>query len=70
MTSIVEEILDRSRIYPDQSITVKAFAETWLIPDQHDYVVVDQGKLAGSGVAQHVALPPAERVGDHPTRAG
>ena len=43
----VEDIIDRSRIYPDQSITVKAFAETWLIPDQHDYVVVDQGKLAG-----------------------
>ena len=44
---IVEDIIDRSRIYPDQSITVKAFAETWLIPDQHDYVVADQGKLAG-----------------------
>ena len=43
----VEDIIDRSRIYPDQSITVKALAETWLIPDQHDYVVVDQGKLAG-----------------------
>ena len=43
----VEDIIDRSRIYPDRSITVKAFVETWLIPDQHDYVVVDKGKLAG-----------------------
>ena len=43
----VADIIDRSRIYPDQSITVKALAETWLIPDQHDYVVVDRGKLAG-----------------------
>ncbi len=43
----VEDIIDRSRIYPDQSTTVKAFAETWLISDQHDYVVVDKGKLAG-----------------------
>ena len=43
----VTDILDRSRIYPDQSITVKAFAETWLLSDQHDYVVTDQGKLAG-----------------------
>ena len=43
----VEEILDRSRIYPDQSITVKDFAETWLISEQHDYVVVDDGKFAG-----------------------
>ena len=43
----VRDILDPSRIFPDESITVKAFAETWLIPDQHDYVVVNQGKLAG-----------------------
>ena len=43
----VRDILDRSRIYPEQSITVKSFAETWLLPEQHDYVVVDQGKLAG-----------------------
>ena len=28
-------------------MTVKAFAETWLLPEQHDYVVVDHGKLAG-----------------------
>lgn len=43
----VADIIDRSRIHPDQSITVKALAETWLISDQHDYVVVDRGKLAG-----------------------
>ena len=43
----VEDILDRSRSFPDQSLTVKNFAEHWLIPEQHDYVVVDQGQLAG-----------------------
>ena len=43
----VRDILDTSRIYPDQSITVKAFAETWLISEQHDYVITDKGKLAG-----------------------
>ena len=43
----VQDILDRSRSYPEQSLTVKAFTETWLLPEQHDYVVVDQGKLAG-----------------------
>ena len=43
----VRDILDRSRSYPDQSLTVKAFAEHWLLPEQHDYVVVDRGKLAG-----------------------
>ncbi len=43
----VNDILDRSRTYPETSLTVKAFAEHWLIPEQHDYVVVEQGKLAG-----------------------
>ena len=43
----VTDILDRSRIFPKPSITVKTFAESWLLPDQHDYVIVDQGKLAG-----------------------
>ena len=43
----VQDILDRSRTFPEQSLTVKAFTETWLLPEQHDYVVVDKGKLAG-----------------------
>ncbi len=43
----VRDILDRSRSYPEQSLTVKAFAEHWLLPEQHDYVVVDRGELAG-----------------------
>ena len=43
----VGEILDRSRSYPEPSLTVKAFAESWLLPGQHDYVVVDQGEFAG-----------------------
>ena len=43
----VRDILDRSRIYPERSLTVKAFAETWVLPEQHDYVVVEQGRLAG-----------------------
>ena len=43
----VQDILDRSRTYPEKSLSVKAFAETWLFPEQHDYVVVDKGQLAG-----------------------
>ena len=43
----VDHILDRSRSHPEQSLTVSAFAENWLLPEQHDYVVVDHGKLAG-----------------------
>ncbi len=43
----VREILDRSRMHPEQALTVKAFATTWLLPEQHDYVVVDGDELAG-----------------------
>ena len=43
----VRDILDSSRTHPEQSLTVKAFVETWLFPEQHDYVVVNRGKLAG-----------------------
>ena len=43
----VREILDRSRMHPEQTLTVKAFAATWLLPEQHDYVVVDGDELAG-----------------------
>ena len=66
----VRDILDRSRNYPQQSLTVKAFAEHWLLPEQHDYVVVDQRKLAGHSVDKHAALPPAQRVGAHPSQQG
>ena len=44
----VRDILDPSRSHPEQSVTVKAFAETRLLPEQHDYVVVNRGKLAGT----------------------
>ena len=43
----VKDILDRSRSHPEPSLTVRAFAERWLLPGQHDYVVVEHGKLAG-----------------------
>ena len=43
----VNDILDRSRSYPMQSLTVKAFVDSWILPQQNDYVVVDKGKFAG-----------------------
>ncbi len=43
----VWEILDQSRTYPEQTLTVRAFAATWLVPEQYDYVVVRDGELAG-----------------------
>ena len=43
----VRDILDPSRTYPEQTLVVKAFAATWLLPEQYDYVVVDRHELAG-----------------------
>ena len=43
----LRDILDRSRRHPDQSLAVKTFIEYWLVPEQHDYVVVDHDGLAG-----------------------
>ncbi len=43
----VDDILDRSRSHADKSISVKTFAEHYLLPEQNDYVVVDGGEVAG-----------------------
>ncbi len=43
----VRDVLDRSRMHPEQSLTVRRFVQSWLLPDQHDYVVVAKGRLAG-----------------------
>lgn len=43
----VGDVLDTSRRHPEQSLTVRAFTDSWLVPEQHDYVIEDQGKFAG-----------------------
>ena len=41
------DVLDTSRRHPEKSLTVRAFTDNWLCPEQHDYVIEDQGKFAG-----------------------
>ena len=43
----VRDVLDTSRRHPEKSLTVRAFTDNWLSPEQHDYVIEDQGKFAG-----------------------
>ena len=43
----VADILDRTRTYPDPAMSVRAFADQWIVPHQHDYVVVEKGELYG-----------------------
>ena len=43
----VDDILDRRRGYPDPSLSVRAFADRWIVPHQQDYVIAEKGELAG-----------------------
>ena len=43
----VWDVLDTARSHPEQSLTVRAFTDNWLLPEQHDYVVEDSGEFAG-----------------------
>ncbi|MCY4581456.1 MAG: cation:proton antiporter [Chloroflexi bacterium] len=57
----VRDLLDPYRIHPETSQTVKTFSEDWLLQDQHDYVVVEHGALAGIvSVSMLRFLPHAE----------
>ena len=37
----VKDVIDETRIYPDQAISVRSFVDNWTTSEQHDYVVVD-----------------------------
>ena len=47
-TVTVENVIDKGRQFPTESISVQKFVDFWVVPDQQDYVVVSQsGTLAG-----------------------
>ena len=41
------DIVDRTRNYPSSSLSVRAFADRWIVPHQQDYVIVDEGEYVG-----------------------
>ena len=41
------DIVDRTRNYPTSSLSVRAFADRWIVPHQQDYVIVDEGEYTG-----------------------
>ena len=43
----VKDIMDDTPNYPDATLTVRNFADSWIVSHQEDYVVTDGGKLAG-----------------------
>ena len=62
----VRDILDRTRVYPEQTLTVRNFVDHWTTPEQHDYVVVDGGQLAGIVSLSMLRYLPRSRWGDTP----
>ena len=43
----VGDVIDRAHAHPGPEFTVRDFADQWIVPYQHDYVVVDEDKLVG-----------------------
>ena len=43
----VRTVLDATREYPGSDTSVAEFIDAWTVPNQHDYLVVDGGKVSG-----------------------
>ena len=43
----VGHLIDREHSYPGPEMSVRDFAEQWIVPHQQDYVVAEKGKLVG-----------------------
>ena len=64
----VSDILDRTRTYPDPAMSVRAFADQWIVPHQQDYAVVDQGELSGIVSLSMLRYLPKESWSQTPLR--
>ncbi len=45
---MVGSVIDRSRTYPEQGITVSGFLSDWVVPNQTDYLIVERGIPVGT----------------------
>ena len=43
----VGDVIDRTRTHPGPRLTVRAFADRWIVPYQQDYVVADRDEFYG-----------------------
>ncbi len=43
----VNHVMDRTRDYPNSTLTIKHFIDSWTVPNQQDYLVVDKGTVEG-----------------------
>ena len=45
---LVGSVMDRTRAYPGPDVPVKGFLENWLVPNQTDYLIVEDGVPLGT----------------------
>ena len=64
----VGDILDRTRTYPDPAMSVRAFADQWIVPHQQDYAVVEKGELYGIVSVSLLRYVPKESWSNTPLR--
>ena len=64
----VGDILDRTRTYPDPAMSVRAFADQWIVPHQQDYPGVEQGELYGIVSVSMLRYLPKESWSKTPLR--
>ena len=62
----VDDILDRTRTYPKPGLSVRNFVDQWILPHQHDYVIVDKGDLTGIVSLSMLRYLPKESWSDTP----
>ena len=43
----VNHVIDRTRTYPNSELSAKNFVDYWAVPNQQDYLVVDEGNVEG-----------------------
>ena len=58
----VRTVLDTTREYPGSHTSVAEFVDTWTVPNQHDYLVVDDGNV--SGIVSNSGLHSVRRGSD------
>lgn len=44
---VVGSVTDRTRAYPGSGLSVQSFSDDWTVPNQYDYLVVDEGVPVG-----------------------
>ena len=44
---MVRSVTDQTRAYPGSTLSVQMFSDDWVVPNQYDYLVVDEGSPVG-----------------------